>query len=139
MDFEDNTSGGVTVRFEHGKAGSFSILDCDVLVGADRPESANATVRASRANGPDNDVITIGELFLNAPVRQAAPSEKLTQGLSCLQITQECFKLKIYLPKAYCAHRSARKDQQRMVLNGTRHIFKDKVTRGNDDGSTRLH
>lgn len=40
VDFEDNKDGGVTVRFEHRKAGGFSTLDCDVLVGADGLHSA---------------------------------------------------------------------------------------------------
>lgn len=40
VDFQDNKDSGITVRFEHRKAGNFSTVDCDVLVGADGLHSA---------------------------------------------------------------------------------------------------
>ena len=40
VDFEQNANGGITARFEHRKAGGFSSVDCDVLVGADGLHSA---------------------------------------------------------------------------------------------------
>ena len=35
VDFENSRDGGITARFEHRRAGGFSTVDCDVLVGAD--------------------------------------------------------------------------------------------------------